>query len=286
MDGSEFSGGEYGGAGHPLSSEVSQHVRQVLSEAEAAAGAMRHEAEQVAQQRRRDAEDEAREILADARRDGEALVQERIRRISDLSDTLLSRAETLVGRLERGEELRGQLQELVDSLGAAAHQLARDSQPRPEPAARVEPEPARDVPPEPRSDAELRVVREPAERPVEPRAAEPAESAETDADAEAVDAEPADVEPAEPEPVRAEAEPIPDAQVEDAQESRADENLAARLVALQMAVAGGNRGEVEGHLRVAFELDAPEDILNDVFGPGTGPETRVTWPEVVSDAGR
>ena len=42
--------------------------------------------------------------------------------------------------------------------------------------------------------------------------------------------------------------------------------LAARLVALQMAVAGSARDEVEAHLRKTFSLDEPGAILNDVFG--------------------
>jgi hypothetical protein len=45
-----------------------------------------------------------------------------------------------------------------------------------------------------------------------------------------------------------------------------DDMLAARLVALQMAVAGSARGEVEEHLRVTFEMQDPGAILNDVFG--------------------
>jgi hypothetical protein len=45
-----------------------------------------------------------------------------------------------------------------------------------------------------------------------------------------------------------------------------DDTLAARLVALQMAVAGSPRGEVEEHLRVTFALDDTTSILNDVFG--------------------
>ena len=45
-----------------------------------------------------------------------------------------------------------------------------------------------------------------------------------------------------------------------------DEMLAARLVALQMAVAGSARGEVEAHLRKTFEIQDASGILNDVFG--------------------
>src|SRR2546425_1064888 len=55
----------------------------------------------------------------------------------------------------------------------------------------------------------------------------------------------------------------------------ADEQLSARLVALQMAVAGGNRGDVEVHLRETFGIEDPVAILDDVFGPGTDAEKRV-----------
>ena len=40
----------------------------------------------------------------------------------------------------------------------------------------------------------------------------------------------------------------------------------ARLVALQMAVAGSSRGEVAAHLRRAFDIQEPHAILDDVFG--------------------
>ncbi len=40
----------------------------------------------------------------------------------------------------------------------------------------------------------------------------------------------------------------------------------ARLVALQMAVAGTSREEVEAHLRRGFGLEDPHPILDDVFG--------------------
>jgi hypothetical protein len=45
-----------------------------------------------------------------------------------------------------------------------------------------------------------------------------------------------------------------------------DEQLSARLVALQMAVAGGKRDEVAAHLKRTFELGDVEKILDDVFG--------------------
>jgi hypothetical protein len=64
-----------------------------------------------------------------------------------------------------------------------------------------------------------------------------------------------------------------------------DDQLAARLVALQMAVAGADRGEVAGHLRVNFDLSDPTSILDDVFGRGTSESKRVSWPEAAGDGG-
>ena len=52
-----------------------------------------------------------------------------------------------------------------------------------------------------------------------------------------------------------------------------------------MAVAGGRRGEVEDHLRRAFDLPECERILDDVFGAGTDAEARVAWPDVATGGG-
>ena len=46
---------------------------------------------------------------------------------------------------------------------------------------------------------------------------------------------------------------------------------AARLVAIEMAVAGRTRDEVDDHLRDAFDVDDTRALLDDVFGAvGTG----------------
>jgi hypothetical protein len=87
----------------------------------------------------------------------------------------------------------------------------------------------------------------------------------------------------------ADAEVVPDAVVEE--EAAAirgegdDDELAARLVALQMAVAGANRGDVEAHLSRNFSLADPATVLDDVFGRGTDSDKRVSWPEPVRDTG-
>lgn len=262
------------GLGYPVASAVAQRVRAILSEAEAAAAALRHEADQYAQRRRRMAEEEAAHLMGAARQEADDLIRERVRRISELSDTLLSRAEGLLGRLDQAEQMRSQMAELSEALGRAAEQLAHEiedhalGQPAP-PVPRVQPPPRAERPPEP-------------ERAPQPQP-QPEPAPEAYADAEPVDAivepepeeEPRDLRVVPDEPDR----PVADAEPED----RADDQLAARLVALQMAVAGGDRAEVEGHLRRAFDLESPEGILDDVFGPGTGPATRVSWPEVTKD---
>jgi hypothetical protein len=79
------------------------------------------------------------------------------------------------------------------------------------------------------------------------------------------------------EPVAPEATPA-------VQRRDADQQLGARLVALQMAVAGGNRGEVEAHLRRTFDLEEPSAILDDVFGQGTDAGKRVAWPRTEDGA--
>lgn len=83
------------------------------------------------------------------------------------------------------------------------------------------------------------------------------------------EAEPAEGGPAEAEP--AEAEPAPAAEpAEPAVAGRRDLS-AARLVAIEMAVAGRTRDEVDDHLRTAFDVDDTRALLDDVFGAvGTG----------------
>jgi hypothetical protein len=231
---------------HPVSSEVSERVRAVLSSAEAAANALRHEAEEEAYRRRRASEEESRQYLEDAKRDADAFLQERLRRISELSDSILERGEQILTRLDHAEDVRRQLQTLVDGLGETAEKLAAD--------ARGETQTQETAPAEP---VELRPqVEEPEPEPV--------------ADVEEVEVEAVVVEEAEAEAIRGEGD---------------DDELAARLVALQMAVAGANRGDVEAHLARNFSLGDTATVLDDVFGRGTDSDKRVTWPEPVHDTG-
>jgi hypothetical protein len=318
--------------GHELASEVGDRVRSIISAAEAAANAVRHEAEQEAAVRRRVAEDEARRIIEDAKADADAYLAERIRRISELSATVVERAETIVSRLDRVEEVRQQLQGLADALGESAERLAsevrvgappptvrtpgsapaaRDAAPAPPPPREgTAPPPARDtVVPPPRREP----LRPPTEPPVPPeQAAWPADAGEARAgplgetpppftpaaergdlplagppptrrrlepEPEGPAAAAAEPEVAEPDVVRIDRREPPAPEPRPATDRReADQQLGARLVALQMAVAGGNRGEVEIHLRRTFDLADPAPILDDIFGQGTESDKRVAWP--------
>lgn len=52
---------------------------------------------------------------------------------------------------------------------------------------------------------------------------------------------------------------------------------AVRLVAIEQAVAGANRGEVGRRLREEMGIEDPSAVLDDLFGAGTGPTARLTW---------
>jgi hypothetical protein len=54
----------------------------------------------------------------------------------------------------------------------------------------------------------------------------------------------------------------------------------ARLVGIEMAVAGYSRGEVEHRLVREYGLADPQSILDDVFGPGSTRDSRMPWGAV------
>jgi vacuolar-type H+-ATPase subunit H len=266
----------------PMASEVADRVRDVIASAEAAASAMRREANDEAESRKRVAEQEARNYLEDARRQAEAYLNTRVERISELSSAIMERAETVLSRLDRADEVRRQLQSLADALGETAERMVRDARESglvEEAAAVAETE----APPEPAVEPERPLRPAPEAEPVEvpaPAPEPPVEPEEPPAAAEAEEPEPSAAEPA-----GVPLSPVTELPSEPASEERSSEGgmLVARLVALQMAVAGGNRGEVEAHLRRAFDLDDPTSILDDVFGRGTDEKKRVVWPEAIEN---
>jgi hypothetical protein len=189
-----------------VSAELGERVRAIVAAAEGMASAMKADAEQYAETRRREIDEEAERRLREARERADRLVQERVMRMSELSDAIVARSESVLERLGQAEEVRRQLDELVQSLGQATQQVSDEVGEEHPMADQVRPMP----PP-----GEER----PALRPVE--------------------------------------SPPPEER---------DERLEnARLVALQMAVAGRSREEVAAHLRDEFSLDEPEPILEQIF---------------------
>jgi F0F1-type ATP synthase membrane subunit b/b' len=286
-----------------ISDEISERVRSVISAAESAATAIRHEAEQQAQIKRRAAEGERQRFIEQAKAEAEALLDERMKRISELSDSLIEGAEQILMRIDGAAEVKRQLDTMVQALAHAAEELAAESGfsgevPRPRPVA-VDDEPAEQplrAVPEPEDTATVTELHVPQKAEPEPDVAEPepdsapevteAEApaaAKSDGPATKADVTPVEVIPAddtaddedvevvdavavEDEPERRNGAPADKEQAAEPRGFDGDDMLAARLVALQMAVAGSARDEVEAHLRKTFELDEPGAILNDVFG--------------------
>src|SRR5215212_3579375 len=121
-----------------ISDEISERVRSVLAAAESAAQAIRHEAEQQTQIKRRAAEAERARFLEAAKAEAEALLEERMKRISELSDSLIEGAEAILMRIEGAQEVKRQLETMVHALAKAAEDLAAESDkgreaPRPRP---------------------------------------------------------------------------------------------------------------------------------------------------------
>jgi hypothetical protein len=279
-----------------ISDEISERVRSVISAAESAATAIRHEAEQQAAIKQRAAEAERQRYIETAKAEAEALLEQRIGRISELSDSLIEGAEAILMRIEGAQEVKRQLESMVHALAHAAQELAAESEqgrlapvPRPvniddDPAPHVQavpdPEPAATTEPDSGNVTELRVPESATEPEAEPKpaATEPVPEAApevTEADAPAAaDAEEVEVVDAVEVVDEPAAQPASEGngateEAERPAEQRGfdgDDMLAARLVALQMAVAGSERVEVEAHLRKTFSLDEPGAILNDVFG--------------------
>jgi F0F1-type ATP synthase membrane subunit b/b' len=282
-----------------ISDEISERVRSVLAAAESAATAIRHEAEQQVQSKRRAAEAERQRYLEDAKAEAEALLEERMKRISELSDSLIEGAEAILMRIEGAQEVKRQLEAMVHALADAAEELAHESErgratarPRPvvvddepEPRMRAVPDP-KVVEPEPEAEPDVtEVERAGDEGPAVTSDLKPVEVVpevdEGDEEVEVVDAvevvdepDPKPESPSAMQRLRKSASSRGDngdakEAEKPAAESRGfdgDDMLAARLVALQMAVAGSARVEVEAHLRKTFSLDEPGAILNDVFG--------------------
>ena len=226
------------GGEESVSGELGERVRALVAAAEGMAAAVRSDADNYALTRRREVDAEAERRLREASEQADALLAERLTRISDLSDRILERAEAVLERLESAEEVRAQLVGLTRALGDTAERLGRElgeeaTGHRPQ-ATESGPEPEPEEEEHPMAE-HVRPLRPPGERDRVPRALRPVAPAHV---------------------------PREDA------DTRLDD---ARLVALQMAVAGRSRDEVAAHLRTAFDVGNPDAILDNVFAEGLPP---------------
>lgn len=219
------------GGEESVSGELGERVRALVAAAEGMAAAVRGDADSYAAERRREADAEAERRLREASEQAEALLAERLARISDLSDRIMERAEAVLERLESAEEVRAKLTELTRALGDTAERIAAEIG---HDARGPRPEVGEPHPePEHPMAEQVRPLRPPSEHVRPLRQVAPAHV-----------------------PPRASAE------------TRLDD---ARLVALQMAVAGRSRDEVGAHLRNAFDVPDPDPILDHVFAEGFPP---------------
>jgi vacuolar-type H+-ATPase subunit H len=235
--------------------DASQRVQSIVSAAEAEAAGLLRDAEREAELMRREAQAEADRIVEDARRRADELVDERMRLLSEMTDGIVERTEMLFERIDATGHVRRQFDELLRGLGEAAESVGRESGSRrvvgrpaahvSRPAPRVPPASAPAPPPPPVTHtarpASASVRPAPAPEPAPPPRRDPV--------------------PPRPEPVQRAPEPA--RRVDDHNDARFD---GARLVALQMAVAGSTREEVHAELQRAFRLADPSSILDDVFG--------------------
>lgn len=243
-------GGEWETAG------LGARVNEIVDAVEREAAKLRSEAEQEASQIRYQAQAEAQRYLDHARQQAEVLAAQRMERIQALSDQLMARAEEVLERLEYAVPVKEGFENLVRALGETAERLAREdysefapppwgdapatAPPVPPPAPPVSP------PPSPPSDATGGFAAPPVSQPPP------------------VPQQPSPAPPAQPAPADA------------AQGPGWQELDDVHRIAIQMATAGSTRGEVEAHLA---QTPAPTrgSVLDEIFGAGTGPETRVPW---------
>jgi hypothetical protein len=235
--------------------DASQRVQSIVSAAEAEAAGLLRDAEREAELIRREAQAEGDRLVDEARRRADDLVNERVQLLADMTDGIVERTEMLFDRIDAAGHVKRQFDDLLRSVGEAAENLTREAGLARRAPARTSHVPRSSASHAPRPPA-AHVPRQPT-APVRPVAPTP-----PPAPAPPPRREPPPVPHVRrPEPVQT--APEPPRRVDDKSDARFD---GARLVALQMAVAGSTREEVHSELQRAFRLADPSPILDDVFG--------------------
>ena len=261
------------GADAGIAPEVSRRVSSILDAVEREAGRLRGEAT-----------DEAQRYLDYSRRRADDLVAERQRRIAELSDEIITKAEAVVGRLEDAAPVREGFDNLVRALGDAAERLAQEAEttahqyeapafhddavqsyvstppaPAPAPQAPPQQQPAYEPPPAsfdpPETYEPFPAPQQPPEPGYAPQPPTPPYGSP------AVDPYPTPPAPAPAAPGGEDWQGVDD----------------ARLVAIQMAAAGRTRGQVREHLHNQMGLGETRSILDEIFGAGSQEDARVPW---------
>jgi hypothetical protein len=254
-----------GPAGGRLSADLAAHVESIVHAAEREARV----AEQAIAEHRRRAEEEVRRYLAAARLQVDAETAGRAARIVTLSTAARRLADELtdaVAALTR--ELQAGDQHMETRLPRAPWPAEQPPAPSPT-AATAAPAAAAAAPPEP-------IASEPiAPAPPTPEPATP----------EAVTPEPPAMAPqpswSRVESAAASTPAIDEPAHDDARNGNTEVSVpsAARLVAIEMAVGGSSRAEVEEHLRGQLGVAEPEPLLDDVFGAASHAGSRLAWGE-------
>ena len=239
--------------------DASQRVHSIVSAAESEAAGLLRDAEREADLIRREAQAEGDRIVEDARRRADDIVAERLQRLADLSDGIVERTEMLFDRIDAAGHVKRQFDDLLRNLGEVAETVAREGGGR-----RHTPRPAAPTPPRPAAAPTARPAPAHAPHP-EPASMRPVAPAPHPAP-EPAPAPPPRREP--PPPPAWRPDPVHNGpevarRADDKSDARFD---GARLVALQMAVAGSTREEVHSELQRSFRLADPSPILDDVFG--------------------
>jgi vacuolar-type H+-ATPase subunit H len=271
------------GEGRPMAGGVSFPEGTLAPEISLRVTAILDAVEREAEQLRADAHQEARRYLSEACRHADSLIDQRRRRIAEISDEILAKAEEVVAKLDDAAPVREGFESLVRSLGEAAERLSSEadlSRSEFDPSALhqgfASPEPASHQPFADQASFDVGAI-PPGPYGAATEASAPGQAFEPqpEAGAPAWSASP----PPPPRPPAAGEPPAADAARAQAQSPEAGwrglDDM--RLVAMRMAATGQTRDQVGDHLLSSIGVADPEPILDEVFGAGSAGGARVPW---------